>query len=115
MRFKPYKGDLKTVDHIMGIWVNVTADSNLTIAGVVPSQTTIQLHKGWNLVGFPCFNTSLTVADLMSTVAVERVEGFDVSSPLNFLRVLQNSDVLLAGEGYWIKVSEDALWIVSNV
>lgn len=114
MRGKPYLGDLRSIDHTMGVWVNVTADSNLTVAGAVPAQTTMQLRKGWNLVGFPSLNSSFTVADLKATVPVERVEAFDATAPPNFLRVLQDSDVLLAGHAYWVKVDQDTVWVVSN-
>ncbi len=114
MRGKPYLGDLRSVNHTVGVWVNVTADSNLTVAGAVPAQTTIQLRKGWNLVGFPSLNTSFMVADLKATVPVERVEAFDATAPPNFLRVLQDSDVLLAGHAYWVKVNQDTIWVISN-
>ena len=112
-RFKPYGGDLR-MDHTMGVWTNVTGASNLTVAGAVPHQTTIHLRKGWNLVSFPSFNSSYTVADLKAELPVERVEGFDASVPPHFLRVLQDSDMLQAGKGYWVKVSAHATWVVSN-
>lgn len=113
MRSKGY-GDLTDVNHTMGLWVNVTGASSLIVAGAVPAQTTIHLSAGWNLVSFPSFNSSYTVADLKAELPVERVEGFVASSPPHFLRVLQGSDVLLAGEGYWVKVSADATWVVFN-
>ena len=52
------------MNHTMGLWVNVTKESNLTMAGMVPPRTTIHLHSGWNLVSFPSFNSSYTVYDL---------------------------------------------------
>lgn len=114
MRGKPYLGDLRSISLTMGVWVNVTADSNLTLAGAVPTQTTIQLRKGWNLVGFPSLSTSFTVADLKATVPVERVEAFDATAPPNFLRVLQDSDVVLAGHAYWVKANQNTVWVISN-
>jgi parallel beta-helix repeat protein len=74
---KPYAQSLEYLNHTMGIWVNVTQNSNLTVAGVVPTSTTIDLQAGWNLVGFPSFDDNFTVADLKATVGVERIEGFD--------------------------------------
>ncbi len=113
MRSKEY-GGLRNINHAMGLWVNVTEASSLTVAGMVPAQTTIHLRSGWNLVSFPSFNSSYTVADLKAELPVERVEGFDPTAPPHFLRVLQDSDVLLAGQGYWVKVSADATWVVRN-
>jgi hypothetical protein len=111
---KTYRRGLWNVNHTTGFLVNVTEDSNLTVAGIVPAQTKIRLISGWSLVSFPSFNTSYTLADLKAEVSVERVEAFDSSAPPHFLRVLLDSDVLLVGQGYWVKTSEDATWVVSN-
>ncbi|MCK4366392.1 MAG: right-handed parallel beta-helix repeat-containing protein, partial [Thermoplasmata archaeon] len=109
---KPYSGDLWPMNHTMGLWVNVTVDCNLTVAGVVPAQTTIRLYEGWNLVSFPSFNGSFTVADLKATTPVERVEMYDPASPPHYLRIALDSDVLETGDAYWVKASWDAVWIV---
>jgi hypothetical protein len=77
-------------------------------------ETTIQLYAGWNLVGFPSFNSTYTVADLRAALPIDRVEGFDASSSPYFLKLLQDSDVLLAGRAYWLRSSEDAMWTLSN-
>ena len=99
------------MNHTMGVWVNVTRDSNLTMAGVVPVQTTIHLCEGWNLVSFPSFSTSYSVAVLKVEIGVTRVEGYD-SSPPYHLRVLGDGEILQVGYGYWVKVKSDADWIV---
>ncbi|MCK4444520.1 MAG: right-handed parallel beta-helix repeat-containing protein, partial [Thermoplasmata archaeon] len=111
---KPYGGDFGAIDHEIGLWVNVTQDSNLTVAGLVPWSTDIQLMSGWNLVGFPSFNTTCTVADLKAETGATQVEGFDFSSSPYFLKALQDTDVLLAGRGYWIYVPVDVIWTISN-
>ena len=112
MTSKGYRRGLWIVNHTMGIWVNVTEDSNLTVAGVVPTQTTIHLHEGWNLVSFPSFNASFTVADLKAETGATRVEGYGLTVPPNFLRVLGDAEVFQAGYGYWVKVETDTIWIV---
>ncbi len=114
MKSKPYAGTLEYVNHTMGFWVNVTEDSNLTVAGVVPTVTTVNLQAGWNLVGFPSFDDNYTVADLKAMVAVERIEGFDALASPCFLRVLTDGDFLQAGFGYWIRVGLETSWTVSN-
>ncbi|MFQ6128586.1 MAG: hypothetical protein ACE5QW_06770 [Thermoplasmata archaeon] len=81
---------------------------------VVPTNTSIRLAAGWNLVGFPSFLSSFTVADLKAILAVERVEGSNTSAPLYLLSVLHDFHVLLAGGGYLVKDAEDASWIVSD-
>ena len=109
--FKSYKTDLSSVDHRMGLWVETAQASNLTVAGVVPVQTTIHLCEGWNLVSFPSFDTAYTVADLKAEIGATRVEGYDLVPPY-FLRVLGDAEMLLAGEAYWVRVDADVDWIV---
>jgi parallel beta-helix repeat protein len=113
MSFKPYNGDMTRINHTMGVWVNVVEESNLTVAGIVPVETTIQLYAGWNLVGFPSFKNDYTVADLRAALPIDRVEGFDASAPY-YLKLLQDSDVLQAGYGYWLRLETDAVWQVDS-
>jgi hypothetical protein len=101
--FKPHAGDLTSVNHTAGIWVDVAQDSNLTVAGVVPLSTSIQLHTGWNLIGYPSYNSTYSVFDLKATVSSSRAEGYDPLAPYH-LRVLGDIEVLRAGYGYWVWV-----------
>ncbi|MCK5291432.1 MAG: right-handed parallel beta-helix repeat-containing protein [Thermoplasmata archaeon] len=114
VKSKPYDGTLEYVNRTMGLWVNVTQDSNFTIAGVVPTSTAIHLHAGWNLVGFPSFDDSYTVANLKGVIAVDRVEGFDGTAPPYFLRAMTDGNLLQAGSGYWINMANEATWIITN-
>ena len=111
---KPYYGELRSINHRMGVWINVTEESNLTVAGIVPSNTLIQLHTGWNLVGFPSFNISYTVGNLKAETGATRVEGFDQTVEPYYLRVLDDGDFLQPGYGYWVYVEADTAWIVEN-
>ncbi|UCD91600.1 MAG: right-handed parallel beta-helix repeat-containing protein [Methanobacteriota archaeon] len=112
VKSKPYPNDLEYLNHTIGFWVNVKSISNFTVAGVVPSTTTIHLRTGWNLIGLPSFNSSFTVAELKSITSVLRIEGYDpVSSPYH-LRVLADSDILAPGYGNWLWVDVETIWIV---
>ncbi len=115
MRIKPYPGELGDVNLSMGIWVDVSEQSNLTVAGLVPSVTIIDLHAGWNLVGFPSFDLTHTVGNMKGATGASRVEGFDPLSSPYFLKSLMSGDVLLPGYGYWVGTETDALWIVDNL
>ncbi len=114
MAFKPHKGELRTVTHELGLWVNVTEVSNLTVAGIVPSTTTIQLRAGWNLISFPSFNSTYTAGEMKAKTNATRMEGFDSLPPPYFLRVLGDGDVLHTGYGYWVRVESDTTWTVRN-
>lgn len=112
MTSKPYKGELKTINNEMSVWVNVTESSNLTVAGIVPWTTSILMRPGWNLVGFPSFNSDYGVGEMKSVLSVLGVEGFESSSPPYFLRVLSDSDKLETGYGYWVYSVLSVIWDV---
>ncbi len=109
---KPYS-DLKDVNHSMALWVDVTAESWLTIAGLVPQETTIRLVTGWNFVGYPSFIPQDVTTNLAGA-NWQKVESFDPANAPWLLRTLTGSDLMLAGEGYWIHVSSDFDWVLSN-
>lgn len=111
-KYSPFgSSDIVGIDHKMGFWVNVTRESNLTIAGLVPTLTTINLSEGWNLVGFPSLNSTYSVSYLKAEVGASRVEGYDPLPPY-YLRLLGDMEVLQAGEGQWVKVERDIVWTV---
>ncbi len=114
MKFKPYLGELREINHELGVWINITEPSNLTVAGIVPIATNILLRDGWNLVAFPSFNSSYSVSDLKVAAPVKRIESFDSSAPPYSLRVLTDVDYLQSGAGYWIKAGVQTVWIVGN-
>jgi parallel beta-helix repeat protein len=114
IRSKPYAQDLEYLNHSLAFWVNVTIESNLTVAGIVPRQTDIQLHEGWNLVGFPCFQQDYAVGDLKVAVSAERIEGFDALASPYFLRLMLDGDNLQTGFGYWVKAVSETTWTVAD-
>jgi hypothetical protein len=108
---KTYRRGLWNADHTAGLWVNVTGDCNLTVAGKVPTQTSIHLYEGWNLVSFPSFKPTYIVVDLRAETGATRVEGHGPLPP-HHLSVLGDAEMLLAGFGYWVRVATDSDWIV---
>jgi parallel beta-helix repeat protein len=113
VRFKPYVGEFHKLNLSSGIWVDVNDNSNFTVGGIVPSQTSILLCRGWNLVGYPSFSVQL-VSEALLGVSYKVVEGFEPAMPPYYLRELSSSDPMSAGEGYWIELSGDSVWIVRN-
>lgn len=110
---KSYRRGLWHINHTMGVWLNVTRESNLTVAGIVPTQTVIYLREGWNLASFPSFATLYTISDLKAEVGATRVEGYESVSPY-YLRVLGDAETLQSGYGYWARVETDTVWIVED-
>jgi Tol biopolymer transport system component len=111
---RAYKTDLGGLDLAMGLWVDVTTGSTLTVAGMVPSDTIIQLSSGWNMIGYPSFNLTYTVADLKAATGATRVEAYYAPGLPYCLRVLEDFEVLQAGEAYWVRVNAPVDWIVDE-
>jgi parallel beta-helix repeat protein len=107
---KPYK-DFSTVTVQEGYWMNVTDNSSLTIAGIVPVNVSLPLSQGWNLIGYPSMVTR-QLGDLLTNVQWSRAEGFVNTSSPYFLTQVYDSDQVSPGGSLWIHVtSETTLWI----
>jgi hypothetical protein len=114
--YAPGRGynDLIRLDNKMGFWISITANCNFTPVGTRPVSTTINLRQGWNMVGFPSFKTTYTVADLKSDMGLAGVivEALEASASPYYLQRAPDSYVMMAGEGYWVYFPADATWIV---
>ena len=103
--------DLKLLDHKMGFWINITESwVNLTVMGNELTSTSINLYAGWNLVGYPSL-TEKNISDALVGTGYDRVEGFNTTAPY---RISQCADsyMMKPGEGYWVHVPADTVWIV---
>jgi len=104
--------DLATVNHTMAFLMNIIENSNLTVAGLVPNTTNIFLNAGWNFVGYPSF-IERNVSDALSAIIYERIEGYE-NAPPQYLKLCSDSDIMIPGFGFWIKVPFDQTWILTN-
>lgn len=88
----------------MGMWIDVTQNSNLTVAGVVPAHTTIHLLEGWNLIEFPSLNSSYIAADLKAEVGADKSGGIrscriSTQSESSRRRWCASAGIWILGEG----------------
>ena len=113
-RGEPSNG-LTSLDLRMGFWVDVTGSSarTLTVQGVPPTSTSIALVSGYNLVGFPSAQTSVTVGAVKLATGATMIVGFSGSAAPGYTRVMADSEVLLAGNGYYLYVPTAATWTVT--
>ena len=103
--------DLAGIDNTMGFWINITEpDVNLTVSGLIPDSTSINLYAGWNLVGYPSL-TPDTVANALWGTGVDRVEVCNLTEPY-LIKEVGPTYVMQPGEGYWVHVTADSVWIV---
>ncbi|MCK5038677.1 MAG: hypothetical protein KAS16_06210, partial [Thermoplasmata archaeon] len=111
---KNYAGTqtLAFINNTMGLWIRITdvGDGFLTIEGIEPNSTSIDLKAGWNLVGYPSL-VGKPISDALDGTGYSRVEGFNATAPY-CMEELADSYVMTAGEGYWVHVPADAVWVV---
>jgi len=108
---KPW-ADLTTLSRTMAVWVKVDADGFWRVAGLVPHSTEIPLEVGWNFIGYPSF-TAKTVGQVLAGIEYQTIEGYANDPPFNLHR-LSAADMMSAGNGYWVHVSQGALLVFTN-
>jgi hypothetical protein len=112
--FKPVGlSDLRTLDNKMGIWIHMLNSAVLPVNGSLPVTTRIDLHTGWNLIGYPGL-TDRSIEDIFARLPLERIEGFDEASPPYLLQQLDTTGYMVPGKGYWVRVSGDCNITISG-
>jgi hypothetical protein len=115
-------GDLTEINNTMALWVYLNSSDYLITAGMVPSSTDIVLYPGWNLVGYPSFESRF-LGDALTGLNWERVEYYDPTNITgDFWKVnstakpgfLNDLDMMVTGRGYWIFVTDKIVWIVNS-
>lgn len=109
--YKPSEmNTLDSLDRRMGIWLHMIEPGTLTVYGSPSNYTEIQMYAGWNLVSYPSIVPE-TIIDSLSGTGYDRVEGFNASAPY-LISQLPDTYLMQPGEGYWVRVPVDAVWIV---
>jgi hypothetical protein len=94
----------------MGFWVRTTEACTLLVSGIPMTSTNIPLYAGWNLVGYTVFGDKSSVSEALWGTGADRVEGFDPAAPYLIME-LPPSYIMQPGEGYWVHVPADTIWI----
>ncbi len=103
-----YNAGFPTVDNTIGIWVHCPESTSLFGSDKDIGSTSIPLHKGWTLVGFPTGHDH-KVSSALSGIPWEHLETSDANGDTY---ALSYEDYMLAGKAYWIYVDEDCVWTV---
>ena len=106
--------DLLSIDNMCGIWVYVTVpgDNWLTVEGIMPTTTDIQLYTGWNLVGYP--SATPRNADTTLPAEADMISVYDIGSPYLITDESDLSSVTMTDcNAYWVHVTADCLWTVT--
>lgn len=103
--------DLHNLNSRIGFWLNVTeAGVVFKFWGNMETSTNIQLHAGWNLVGYPSL-TQRNVTNALAGTGYTSIESFNATAPY-LMSQIEDSYIMKPGEAYWIKVPSDTVWTV---
>jgi parallel beta-helix repeat protein len=122
----PALNDLTDIDKTRGIWIHMKSNEILSITGLIPipTQTDIQLSKGWNFVGYPSMTKRVAgdgFGEAFETINgfVDMVQYFDATASSNkWLEwdpgAFSPDDLaeIKMGMGLWIHVTSDCIWTV---
>ncbi len=112
----PSLNDLDEIDHTMGFWIHVTEPGGVLFEYFGSRPTTsqgIQLHPGWNLVGYPSLTSYNRTDGLNNTefgTHINVIYWYDASS--RTWHNMQKSDRFERGRGYWVHAREEVVWQV---
>jgi PKD repeat protein len=110
-----FLNDLTTIEPGKGYWIDIKFGDTLSVSGSEPTDKSIPLSAGWNLVGYKSLNSTST------TEAMNSVDGnwnsvwsyetgnwkrYDLNGP-SFLNDLTTME---PGKGYWIDMKSSDTW-----
>ena len=96
-----------TVPNNSGYWLKFASSQNILIAGTVKTTDTIQVVKGWNLIG------SLTDPVLTSAIT-SQPENIITTEFYKFNSGYSSVTTLQPHTGYWVKVNNDGVLILQS-
>ena len=107
-----YNDDFQITRKI-GFWVRATEACTLEVSGIPQDITSISLYAGWNLVGYTILDEDRMLSIALWGTGADRVEGFDSAEPY-LIKELASNYIMKAGEGYWIHVPADSVWVLEQ-
>ena len=118
-----YANNLQYVDSAMGIWIEATQDTELTIEGVFPSSLSIPLCAGWNLISY-AEDQAKPVEEALSSISgkYQRVYSYradNITDPWKIYDVsvpswVNDLTTMEPGLGYWIYINENCTLAINN-
>jgi hypothetical protein len=119
----PLANDLTSIDVRTGLWIQANADVTWTVTGTAPTDLTVPLCKGQNLIGYPSL-APVSLPDALASIAgkysrVYRYDSADSADPwktFNPSAPAPTNDLIALGpgKGYWLDMTEPAMLQVSR-
>jgi parallel beta-helix repeat protein len=113
---KPLGNDLFELNETMSFWIHITqtGDTIFLFNGTTPIvNQTIQLYKGWNMVGYPSLsnhNRTVGLNNLSFDTHVDAIQWYDAATQTWYF--MGPDDKFVPGRGYWVHSKVDAEWEV---
>ncbi len=106
------------VNNHMGFWIHIienNGDGVLTAGeGAESGIVQIELHAGWNLVGYPS-NTQMQAQDALPGwgTTVTKIGYYDDTAPYDIIETSDGSTVMSAGNAYWVYATAATTWTLN--
>ena len=107
----PALNDLTSVQNKMALWVSLPGEEVYAAVGEV-GNSSIELDAGWNLISYP-YHESRAMQDVLFGLPFNRVEMFSAAAQYN-IEVMQGTDMMEPGKGYWVYMTSAATWNIEN-
>jgi uncharacterized repeat protein (TIGR01451 family) len=113
---KPFGNDLSHLTEKKGFWIHITGpgDAYFSYKGVPPSvNQSIQIHKGWNQVGFPSLASKVRTVGLNNLIfdtEIDCIWWYNATAAT--WHSMDLGDEFVPGIGYWIHSKVDKVWDV---
>jgi parallel beta-helix repeat protein len=111
---KPLGNDLNDLNENMSFWIHITnpGDTIFLYNGTQPLvNQTIQLHPGWNMVGYPSLtshNRTTGLNNLTFNTHVDAIQWFDAATKT--WHFMGPDDSFVPGRGYWVHSKVEIVW-----
>jgi parallel beta-helix repeat protein len=113
---KPFGNDLFEVNDTMGFWIHITQPGNTIFLcnGTQPtSNQSIQLHTGWNMVGYPSLTNHNRTIGLNNLTFGDHVDAiWSWNAAAQRWEEMGESDNFTIGKGYYIHAKTKCEWEV---
>jgi hypothetical protein len=113
---KSFRNVLVELNETISFWIHITqpGDTIFLYNGTQPtSNQTIQLHPGWNMVGYPSLtnhNRTVGLNNLDFGADVDAIQWYDASTKT--WHFMDQDDYFIPGRGYWVHSKAEAEWEV---
>jgi|GEM_PF-1346200 len=97
----------ETLQNGLGYWVKFAAEQYKSILGGAINADSVQVIKGWNLIG--SISQPVSVASITS-----EPPGIVTSDFFSYSQSYQSADTIYPARGYWVKTGESGLLVLSS-